>query len=112
MELPQGGWEMEVDKPEELARGELKEELGLEAAEMTYLGTLWIAYGFTRQKQHVYLATGLSPTGTDRDDEEHDLVIHSVPVEEFEQMMLTGAIRDASTIAAWGLYQMWNARRR
>jgi 8-oxo-dGTP pyrophosphatase MutT (NUDIX family) len=112
LELPQGGWEMEVDKPEELARGELKEELGLEAAEMTYLGTLWIAYGFTRQKQHVYLATGLSPTGTDRDDEEHDLVIHSVPVEEFEQMMLTGAIRDASTIAAWGLYQMWNARRR
>jgi 8-oxo-dGTP pyrophosphatase MutT (NUDIX family) len=103
LELPQGGWEMEVDKPE---------ELGLEAAEMTYLGTLWIAYGFTRQKQHVYLATGLSPTGTDRDDEEHDLVIHSVPVEEFEQMMLTGAIRDASTIAAWGLYQMWNARRR
>ncbi len=29
LELPQGSWEMEVNDPEELARGELKEELGL-----------------------------------------------------------------------------------
>src|SRR5271157_6492046 len=36
LELPQGGWEMETENPEELARGELKEELGLSAAEMTY----------------------------------------------------------------------------
>jgi 8-oxo-dGTP pyrophosphatase MutT (NUDIX family) len=56
LELPQGGWEMEVASPEELARGELKEETGLEAAQMTFLGTLWVAYGFTRQKLHVFLA--------------------------------------------------------
>ena len=62
LELPQGGWEMEIENPEELARGELREEMGLDAAEMTLLGTLWIAYGFTRQKQHVFLATGLTPT--------------------------------------------------
>jgi hypothetical protein len=49
LELPQGGWEEEVANPEELARGELKEEMGLHAAEMTYLGWNWIAYGFTRQ---------------------------------------------------------------
>src|ERR1700722_12509763 len=60
LELPQGGWEMEVEHPEELARGELKEEMGLDAAKMTHLGTLWIAYGFTHQKQHVFLATGLT----------------------------------------------------
>jgi ADP-ribose pyrophosphatase len=28
----------------------------------TYLGDLWIAYGFTRQKHHVFLATGLTQT--------------------------------------------------
>ena len=28
---------------------------------MTYLGAIWIAYGFVHQKQHVYLATGLLP---------------------------------------------------
>ncbi|MGA2417598.1 MAG: NUDIX hydrolase [Candidatus Sulfotelmatobacter sp.] len=59
LELPQGGWEMQVENPEELARGELKEELGLEAKEMTYLGTLWIAYGFANQKQHVGTGGGV-----------------------------------------------------
>ena len=111
LELPQGGWEMEVADAEELARGELREETGLEAAQMTYLGTLWIAYGFARQKQHVYLATGLTQSATDRDAEEHDLTVRSVAIEEFEQMMRDGTIADASTVAAWGLYLLWKARR-
>lgn len=110
LELPQGGWEMEVESPEELARGELREEIGMDAAGMVYLGTMWIAYGFARQKQHVFLATGLRPTETDPDAEEHDLVTHVVTVAEFEQMMLDGTIGDCSTLAAWGLYLMWKAR--
>jgi 8-oxo-dGTP pyrophosphatase MutT (NUDIX family) len=110
VELPQGGWEMEIDSPEELARGELKEEMGLDAANMTHLGTLWIAYGFVKQKQHVFLATGLTHTEKEPDPEEHDLVIRSVPVEEFEQMMLDGQVRDNCTLSAWGLYLLWKAR--
>jgi 8-oxo-dGTP pyrophosphatase MutT (NUDIX family) len=110
LELPQGGWEMEVDHPEELARGELKEETGLDAAQLMFLGTLWIAYGVMRQKMHVFLATGLTPSDQDPDDEEHDLVVHSVPVEQFEKMMLDGRIRDGCTLGAWGLYLMWKAR--
>ena len=110
LELPQGGWEMEVENPEDLARGELKEETGLEAAEMTCLGSLWIAYGYARQKQHVFLATGLTETERTPDAEEHDLVVRSVPVEWFEEMMRTGAIRDGSTLAAWGLYQLWKEK--
>ena len=110
LELPQGGWEMVIESPEELARGELKEETGLEAAEMTYLGWLWIAYGFTRQKQHVFLASGLSMAETNRDAEEHDLKVHSVPVEEFERMMREGRVRDSCTLAAWGLYVLWKAK--
>ena len=107
LELPQGGWEMEIENPEDLARGELKEETGLHADEMIYLGILWIAYGFTRQKQHVFLATGLTLKERDPDEEEHDLVILTKTLEEFEQMMLDGTIRDASTVAAWGLYLSW-----
>jgi 8-oxo-dGTP pyrophosphatase MutT (NUDIX family) len=112
LELPQGGWEMEVDDPEELARGELKEETGLHAATMTCLGWMWIAYGFTRQKQHIFLATGLTPSDKDPDPEEHDLRICSVSMEEFEDMMLWGKIRDSSTLGAWGLYQLWKSRQR
>jgi ADP-ribose pyrophosphatase len=107
LELPQGGWEREVTDAEELARGELREETGLHAETMIYLGTLWIAYGFAQQKQHVYLATGLTQSSTHRDAEEHDLTVHSLSVEEFEQKMLDGEIADASTLAAWGLYLMW-----
>lgn len=110
LELPQGGWEMGEVVPEELARGELKEELGLLAEQMTYLGMLWIAYGFANQKQHVFLATGLSMSETEPDPEEHDLVAHPVSIAEFERMMLDGTIRDNCTLSAWGLYLLWKAR--
>jgi 8-oxo-dGTP pyrophosphatase MutT (NUDIX family) len=110
LELPQGGWEREVVDPEELARGELREELGLDAAQMTHLGTLWIAYGFTRQRQHVFLATGLAQIEKEPDPEEHDLVVHRLPVAEFEERMLSGKIRDSCTLSAWGLYLLWKAR--
>lgn len=112
LELPQGGWEMEIDSPEELARGELREEIGMHAAEMVYLGVQWIAYGFNRQKQHIFLATGLTPVDKEPDPEEHDLTVHCVTVEEFEQLMLSGAIRDNCTLAAWALYLMWKARQK
>ncbi|MGA8671802.1 MAG: NUDIX hydrolase [Terracidiphilus sp.] len=106
-ELPQGGWEKEIVDPEELARGELKEETGLQAERMVRLGSLWIAYGFARQKQHVFLASDLNQSKTDRDAEEHDLAVRSFAIERFERMMREGTIADASTLAAWGLYQLW-----
>jgi len=111
LELPQGGWETAGVDPEELALGELREETGLTAQSMTRLGALWIAYGFTHQKQHVFLATGLAPAEADPDPEEHDLILRAVSIRQFEGMMLSGAIRDCSTLAAWGLYKLWMERR-
>jgi ADP-ribose pyrophosphatase len=110
LELPQGTWERPIENPEDLARGELQEELGLQAAQMIQLGTMWIAYGFARQREHIFLATGLTPTDKKPDAEEHDLVAHSVSIEEFERMMLDGTIQDECTLAAWGLYLLWKAR--
>jgi ADP-ribose pyrophosphatase len=71
---------------------------------------LWIAYGYARQKQHIFLATGLTVTEKQPDPEEHDLVSHSMPVEEFEALMLNGTVRDCGTLAAWGLYLLWKSR--
>ena len=110
VELPQGGWERAVDDPEELARGELREETGLHAETMTYLGATWIGYGFTRQKQHVYLATGFSQKESEPDEEEHDIIVRNMPVTEFEHMMINGEVRDGCTLAAWALYLLWKAR--
>jgi 8-oxo-dGTP pyrophosphatase MutT (NUDIX family) len=110
LELPQGGWETADVDPEELARGELREETGLAADSMTYLGALWIAYGFARQRQYVYLATGLKHVGADPDPEEQDLVAKTATIAEFERMLLDGTIQEVTTLAAWGLYKLWREK--
>jgi ADP-ribose pyrophosphatase len=109
-EFPQGGWETADVDPEELARGELREETGLTAGRMTRLGDLWIAYGAMHQLHHVYLAEELTQGETDRDAEEHDLTVRRVGVAEFEQMVLDGEIMDNCSVAAWGLYKIWRER--
>ena len=106
-EFPQGGWEQADVVPEELARGELREETGLTAARMTRLADLQIAYGVMNQKHHVYLAEGLAKGDCDPDPEETDLTLHRHSVAEFEQMLLDGTIVDNCTAAAWGMYLVW-----
>jgi ADP-ribose pyrophosphatase len=107
LEFPQGGWEVADVVPEDLARGELREETGLTAERMTHLSTLQIAYGVMNQKQHVFLAEGLTMGKPDPDAEESDLVVRRVSVAEFERMILDSTIVDNCTVAAWGLYKLW-----
>jgi ADP-ribose pyrophosphatase len=104
LEFPQGGWETKDVEPEELARGELKEETGLIADRMEFLGTTYVAYGYANQKMHIFLATGLTQHDKEPDPEEHDLRLHRVPVTELEAMLRDGRIPDVCTVAAWGMY--------
>lgn len=108
-EFPQGSWEGTAALPEELARGELREETGLTAGSMTHIGTLQIAYGVMCQKQHAFLGEDLLPGPTKPDAEEHDLIVHRISVPDFERMLLDGTIVDGCTVAAWGLYLVWRA---
>ena len=110
-EFPQGGWERAEIIPEELARGELKEETGLTAERMTHLGDLQIAYGVMNQRHHIFLAEGLSGGNAQPDAEETDLVVRRVSRNHFEEMLLDGRIVDNCTAAAWGLYLVWSRRR-
>ncbi len=96
--------------PEEMARGELKEETELTAERMTLLSTLQIAYGVMNQKHYVFLAEGLKMGVPDPDAEESDLVVRRVSVGEFEEMIVDGAIVDNCSVAAWGLYRLWRER--
>ena len=106
-ELPQGAWE---DNPQadplELAQGELREETGLLARKMTYVGFQYVAYGFSSQGYHIFLATELEQGPRDLDEEESDLVADSMSIAAFEQMILSGEIKDASTVNAYGLIKM------
>jgi len=107
LELPQGGWEADNIDPEALARGELREETGLTAGRMTELPWMWIAYGFTRQRQHVFVAEDLVPGSHQRDVEESDMEIVRLPISAFEQKLKNGEIRDVCTLAAWAGYLLW-----
>lgn len=111
MEFPQGGWEEADIVPEELARGELKEETGITAVKLTHLTDLQIAYGVMNQKHHVFLAEGLTVGETDPDPEETDLSLHRYSVAEFERMLVDGTIVDNCTAAAWGVYLVWKKSR-
>jgi 8-oxo-dGTP pyrophosphatase MutT (NUDIX family) len=111
LEFPQGGWEKADVVPEDLARGELKEETGLTAARMTHLAAIQIAYGVMNQRHHVFLAEGLTQGEPEPDHEETDLILHRVTRAEFEAMILDGRIVDNCTIAAWGLFLVWKSRK-
>jgi 8-oxo-dGTP pyrophosphatase MutT (NUDIX family) len=110
MEFPQGGWEQADAVPEEMARGELREETGLRAERMTLLASLQIGYGVLNQKQYIYLAEGLTQGERELDAEESDLVVHRVGVAEFEAMLVDGTIVDGCSAAAWGIYRLWRER--
>jgi ADP-ribose pyrophosphatase len=109
-ELPQGGWESDDVDPEELARGELREETGLQAERMVHVCDQWIAYGAMRQLHSVWVALGLTAGDVERDAEEYDMTVHRVAVAEFEAMMLDGRVMDNCTCAAWGVYRIWRER--
>ncbi|HEY0307186.1 MAG TPA: NUDIX hydrolase [Acidobacteriaceae bacterium] len=110
LEFPQGGWERADVDPEELARGELREETGLVADSMTRLATFQIAVGVMAQEQHTYLARGLKQGETQRDPEETDMQVFRMPVAEFEEMLVSNRIVDNCTAAAWGIYRLWRER--
>ncbi|CAE6931828.1 COG0494 NTP pyrophosphohydrolases including oxidative damage repair enzymes [Vibrio sp. B1FLJ16] len=106
-ELPQGAWESNPDSdPLELATGELREETGMLAASMEYVGPQFIAYGFLNQTCHVYFASNLTEVGNQLDSEEEDLITQAFKVDEFEQMLINGTIKDSVTIAAYGLAKL------
>lgn len=105
LEFPQGSLEQDGIAPIDIAREELAAETGIEAERFEYLGEIVIAVGYSNQKTHAFLATGLSH-GTRRPDrEEHDLVVRKTPLAEFERMVAANVIKDAQTLAAWTLYR-------
>ncbi len=106
-EFPQGAWEAQPGTdPLELARGELREETGLHAAEMLDAGHLFQGYGYSTQGYHVFLARGLRRGEASLEPEEQDLVCGEFALADVERMIRDGEIQDASTVAAFGLLRL------
>jgi hypothetical protein len=62
------------------------------------------------QRQHVFLAEGLTQGEAEREAEECDIEVRRVSVAEFETMILDGTLVDNCSVAAWGVYRLWRER--
>lgn len=106
-EIPQGSWESDPDADHALiAAGELREETGLVASSFTYVGHIYQAYGYSNQGFHIYLATDFEVSDQELEVEEEGLITKSVGIDEFEFMIVSGAIKDATTINAYSLAKL------
>ena len=105
-EVPQGSWEGQDVDPLTLARAELREETGLQAASMTHVGRLFQGYGYSTQAYDVFLASGLTLGERQLDAEEAGLIARAFALDTVLAMIVDGTIRDASTVAALGLLRI------
>jgi ADP-ribose pyrophosphatase len=106
-ELPQGSWEQAPEADAlEVARGELRQETGLIARRMTYVGHLFQGYGYATQDYCIFLAEDLQQSTAELDHEEQGLIAQCFPSAAVARMIREGEIKDASTVAALGLLQM------
>jgi 8-oxo-dGDP phosphatase len=104
-EFPQGTAPDLADaEPAELAERELREETGLRATSLEVLGQLDVAPGMTSQRGWVFLATGIAEGEADREHEEQDMCSAWFSRDEVEQMIRSGVMADAQSIAAYGLF--------
>jgi 8-oxo-dGTP pyrophosphatase MutT (NUDIX family) len=108
VEFPQGSWGAGgAGSATELAQAELREETGLSAGRLRQLGQLSTAHGFCSQQMYVYLAEDLVEGVPEREVTEQDMTHRWVSDEEFRGLVLSGAVTDSATLAAWSLFQLF-----
>lgn len=91
---------------EQAAAIELREETGVRAARMEHVADLVPAPGLIAQTGALFLATGLTRGEQALEHEEQDLVARAWPVADVITAILSGRIRDAATVASFGLMRL------
>src|SRR5207248_1261208 len=96
LEIPAGSLEKGED-PQSGAIRELEEEIGCTAASVEHLASFYVSPGFLSEKMHVYLATGLTETAQNLDEDERIDIVR-VPLTKAVEMCTDGSIEDAKTM--------------
>ena len=109
VELPAGLCDEDQEDPLAAAQRELREEAQLRAAHWEHLLTTYPSPGFSSERMHIFVATGL--TGDDRGDfalehEEADMTLSWVQFEDLLAAVLDGSVADGplgSAVMAYAL---------
>lgn len=94
-EIPAGRLDPGED-PKACALRELREETGCSAAAMEQLFTMYTTPGFTDEKIHVFMATGLK-AGESSHEADEFLDLQPMPLSRALRMVEAGEIQDAKT---------------
>lgn len=78
---------------------ELEEETGLKAEKFELLGKIATSPGFCDEYIYIYKAEGLYKGQVNRDDDEF-INVKKIKIKEFKEMIKSGEITDAKTVAA------------
>lgn len=85
------------ERPEEGAARELEEELGFVPGKLLKLSEFFVSPGFCEEKMWVYLATEMTETRQQLEDDEIVEVVR-LPFSQALEMITAGEIEDAKTI--------------
>lgn len=97
LEFPAGTLEA-GEPPQECARRECREEIGMEPSELDLLGSYYLAPGYSSEQNHLFLARGLTPAPLESDDDEA-IEVERYTVDEVYDLIAGGTLRDAKTLA-------------
>jgi ADP-ribose pyrophosphatase len=97
-EVPAGRLEPGED-PRDCAIRELREETGCRAERMDFLTTIYTTPGFTDERIHLYMATGLERGDTAHEADEF-MTVETVTLSEALRLIEEGTISDAKTTVA------------
>ena len=86
------------ETPSTCAQRELEEETGMSADVLARLTTIYTTPGFTDEKIHIFLATGMKP-GKHRREPDEFMEVHTKRWTEVMAMTRTGEIKDSKTLA-------------
>lgn len=87
------------EAPEVCARRELAEETGYGASSIERLTTIYTTPGFTDERIHLFMASGLEP-GDHRREADEFLEIHRFHWREVLELVRTGELADGKSLAA------------
>ncbi len=104
LELPAGTLDSN-ETPEACAERELQEEAGYRPGRLEKLGGFYLAPGYCTEYQHVFLATEL--TESRLEPEEEEIEMEALALDDALRLVATGGIVDSKTVAALLLYLQW-----